>query len=278
MQGKSSYELVAFDGHHPVAGLVGNVSGADLDHSSVGDGCATDIAGQILRRPLCWSAVWCLDIYDPAMSVCLANRCLEGHFGMGRVTANEQLSRSEGRFEGSNDLAANELGHDSRREKVVFSRLHPGLLVKTEPTSGDETMDMWMKGQVTGPGVENGNNAELGAKPLLIGCKLLQGFFCGVEQQTIDDCLIVSGNPSQCPWKSRGDLEVRDGQHLVTASSEPFGTNQSTTLWAVPVCAGVINWGTPPTVLTRHHSAPESAGLTCTEPVEDTALVAGRRV
>jgi hypothetical protein len=89
VQGESPHEFVAFDGHHTGASLVGDVGGGDLDHSGVRYGYPTDIAGEVLRCPLCWSAIWSLDVYDPAISVCLANHRLEGDLGMGWISANE---------------------------------------------------------------------------------------------------------------------------------------------------------------------------------------------
>jgi hypothetical protein len=71
---------------------------------------------------------------------------------------------------------------------------------------------MGMVGERRAPGVEDGEDADAGAKVLGIGRDGDQGLSRSLEQDVVDHRLVVVGDVSDLGWQREHDVEVRDRQ------------------------------------------------------------------
>ena len=94
--------------------------------------------------------------------------------------------------------------------------------------------------QVLSPGVQDGDQPDLGAEMPGIGSDDAQRLGGGGEQDAIDDGLIVESDLGDRRRHREDDVEVRHRQQLGLSVGQPLSTRQPLALRAVPVAAGII--------------------------------------
>ena len=94
--------------------------------------------------------------------------------------------------------------------------------------------------QVLSPGVQDGDQPDLGAEMPGIGSDDAQRLGGGGEQDAIDDGLIVESDLGDRRRHREDDVEVRHRQQLGLSVGQPLGTRQCRALRAVPVAAGIV--------------------------------------
>lgn len=94
--------------------------------------------------------------------------------------------------------------------------------------------------QVLAPGMEHGEEADLGAEMLGIGGDGAQRLGCGPQQDGVDRLLVVEGNLGDLCRQREHDMEVRHRQQLGLPRRQPVFAGLALALRAVPVAARVI--------------------------------------
>jgi hypothetical protein len=84
-------------------------------------------------------------------------------------------------------------------------------------------MDVRMVVQVLTPGVEHGDEADLGPEVPRIGGDRLQRPGGGAEQDGVDRLLVLEGDLGRQCGQREHDVEVRDRQQLGLAGRQPRG-------------------------------------------------------
>jgi hypothetical protein len=101
-------------------------------------------------------------------------------------------------------------------------------------------MEVRMELQVLPPTVEDGEEANLGSKPLRVGSYFEQSVGGCAEQQTVDDLLIVEREPGQLMWQREDHVEVADRKTFLRPFGEPQVPRMGEALRAMPRPARVI--------------------------------------
>jgi hypothetical protein len=84
-------------------------------------------------------------------------------------------------------------------------------------------MDMGVVMQILSPGVQDGDEADLGAEVLWIGGDRAQCLACCPEQDGVDRLLVLERDLGYRRWQSEDDVEIRCRQQLGLPSGDPFG-------------------------------------------------------
>jgi hypothetical protein len=127
--------------------------------------------------------------------------------GVGRLLAVER-SFLEGVTElGAEDLTKSFDGH----QKSGMLGGKPLLSIGGEAASGHQIMDMGMVVEITGPGLEDTDEAELATHPTGVEGELLQGCRGSTEQEIVNQLLVAAGKFSQGVRESEGHQEVGHG-------------------------------------------------------------------
>jgi hypothetical protein len=113
-------------------------------------------------------------------------------------------------------------------------------------------MDMRMVVQVLAPGVEHGDEADLGAEMLRVGRDASQRLGRGSEQDGVDRRLVLGGNLGHRRRQGEHDVEVLNRQQFGLSGGEPLGAGLPLALRAMPVAARVV--GGP--LITRRSTRP----------------------
>ena len=90
------------------------------------------------------------------------------------------------------------------------------------------------------PGVQHGDEADLGAEMLGIGGDRAQRLGRGLEQDGVDRRLVLEGDLGDLGRQREDDVEVGDRQQLGLPRGEPVSAGLALALRAVPVAAGVV--------------------------------------
>ena len=104
-----------------------------------------------------------------------------------------ELSPVEGGAEQREELAPEHAAEDADRQEEPRSAGDPARAVGREPAARHDAMDVGVVLQVLAPGVEDGQEADLGPEVLGVGGDLPQGLGGGPEQEAVD-----------LPWDSAG--------------------------------------------------------------------------
>jgi hypothetical protein len=101
-------------------------------------------------------------------------------------------------------------------------------------------MDVRMVMQVLAPGVEHGDEADLGAEMLWVGADRAERLGRCLEQDGVDRLLVLERDLGDRRRQREHDMEIRRRQQLGLPGRQPFGTRLPLTLRAVPVPAGIV--------------------------------------
>ncbi len=101
-------------------------------------------------------------------------------------------------------------------------------------------MDVRMVMQVLAPGVEHGDDADLGAEMLWVGTDRAERLGRRPEQDGVDRLLVLERDLGNRRRQREDDVEVRHRQQLGLTCGEPGGARPALALRTVAVAAGVI--------------------------------------
>ena len=135
-------------------------------------------------------------------------------------------------------------------------------------------MQMGMMGELLAPGVEDGEEAELGTQVFGIGGNRMQSGGHGLEEQVVDYRFILQGQPGDRFRQGEDEVEVDDRQQLLLAGSNPAGFGQGLALGAMAVAAGVVGGALVTTagIVTPLEMAAQSRSATQDQSVQHGSL------
>ena len=87
-------------------------------------------------------------------------------------------------------------------------------------------MQMRMMLQILTPGMEYGDEADLGAQVLGSRCDRAQGLGGGVKQDVVDYGFILIRDRSDCLGQRKDHMEVFNGKEIGLAIFQPLCTDQ----------------------------------------------------
>ena len=116
----------------------------------------------------------------------------------------------------------------------------PALLIGGESAARDDAMQMGMVQEILPPGVQDGEEADLGAEVAGIGGNGEQCLRDHPEEHGVDQLLGVESDPGHLGGQGEHDVEVGDRQQFGLPLFEPAGPFRVLALGAMPVTAGVV--------------------------------------
>jgi hypothetical protein len=196
---KASQELVHGQGHEALLVVVGGVSPAEGDlvtgegnETMVGDGHTMGVSAQVVEDVL-GAPERRFAVDDPVPAEEWAQERGES-FGRGerlQLTMETQLSFGESVFQSSDELAPKNSCQNGKGKKEAATGREPAAVVGGESAGGDHTMDMRMMLQLLVPGVEDTEEADLGAQMPGMASDFQQGLGTGAKQQIIENLLVL---------------------------------------------------------------------------------------
>ena len=115
----------------------------------------------------------------------------------------------------------------------------PTLAIRRDAAARYHAVQVRVMQQVLTPGVQDRDEADLGAQVLGVRCNRAQRLGGGAEQDVVDGCLVLIRDRGDLLRRGEDDMEVFDRQQFAASIVEPFGTRERLALRAVPVPAAV---------------------------------------
>lgn len=100
------------------------------------------------------------------------------------------------------------------------------MAVGRKAAAWDDAMQMRIMKQVLAPGVQHGEQADLGAQVLGIGGDDAQGLGGGAEEQAVDECLVLLGNGGNGLRQREDDVKVLRVEKLGATILQPLRAGQ----------------------------------------------------
>ncbi len=122
--------------------------------------------GAQIVKDICWPPEGRFAVDDPVLTEEWAQERGES-LGRGerlQLAVEAQVAFGEGMFESGDELAPKNPGQNGDRKKEAAAGVEPALVVGRESAGGDHAMDMRMMLQLLVPGVEDTEEANLGAQ------------------------------------------------------------------------------------------------------------------
>ena len=119
-------------------------------------------------------------------------------------------SSVEGTAKQSQELAPKHAAEHAHRQEESWPAGDPTRAIRSQPTSRHDAMHMRMVLKVLAPGVEDGQEADLGPEVLGIGGDLPQRFGGGSEQKAVDLPLILKCDRTERRGKRKNHMKVLD--------------------------------------------------------------------
>lgn len=98
----------------------------------------------------------------------------------------------------------------------------PSLVVGGQTAGGDDAMDVVMGQQIRAPGVQDGEESDLGAEPLGIGGHLEQSLGAGLEQQIEESLGRSERQRVQFVGQGEDDVEVVGVEQVALLRLKPL--------------------------------------------------------
>ena len=163
-----------------------------------------------------------------------------------------QLSGLEGVLQRLEEDATEVARKDPDRQEEPGAAGNPAAAVVCEPPTRDDAVQMRMMDERLAPGVEDGEEADLGAEVARVGGNRAECLGDGSEEETVDDGLVLGGDLGDRRGHGEDDVEVLGGQQVLPAPFEPRGAGQRLTGRTVAVAAGVVPDAPMAAVVLRH--------------------------
>ena len=133
-------------------------------------------------------------------------------------------------------------------------------------------MQMRMMLQILTPGMEYGNEADLGAQVLGSRCDRAQGLGGGVKQDVVDYGLILIRNRGDRLGQRKDHVEVLNGKEVGLAILQPLRTDQRLAFRTVPIAATVVGNALMAATIALFNVAAESNSTATLDRAHNAAL------
>jgi hypothetical protein len=211
------------------------------DQSAIADSDPMGVASQVHEHLLRPAEGW-LGVDDPFGPDTVGEPSLEfSRVGHGaELAVKGQPPPVEGGPEQREQFAAEDAAEDADRQEKPRPAGDPSRGVGGDPAAGGDAVDMGVMLEVLVPGVEDGEEADLGPEVVGAGGDLLQGLRGGAEEQAVDHARVRQGDRVERRRQGEDEVEIFDGQQFRLAGLHPVGGGGGLALGAVAVAAGVV--------------------------------------
>src|SRR5215469_10285200 len=237
---EAAEKLVGGDGH--LAGLRFAVSAvvlvlesdvaiAHIEDALVGDGDAVRITAEIFED-VSGTAEGRFGVNDPISATKGAEKVAEllGIAQIGKVAEEVELAMIEGGLKSVEEEAAEQTGEDADGKEEAGAAGYPAGAVVAEAAARDGAVDVRVMAEVLTPGVEDGEEAEVGAEVFGVASDGEKSLGNRAEEDAVNDALVLESDAVEFGGDGKDDVEVGDREEFGFTASEPAGAFRVLTL------------------------------------------------
>ena len=209
----------------------------EVDEAVIRDGDAMRVVPEI-AKDLLRSAEGTLGVHDPGVIV----QALAPAAGGAIIGIVLELTCGEQRGESREKLAAEEFAEDMHGKQKRGGSRNPARAVKRESPARDETVDVRMKVELAGPGVEDGRDRELRrlGEPAGIVPERFERRRGALEEQIVEPRPVPAHEPLQLVREREDDVEIVRRHQAGHALLDPACLPEGLALRAMAVATGIV--------------------------------------
>ena len=202
MQQEATQEFIDRQSQESLLVFVSGVSPAERDlvlqegnETVIGNRNAMGVGAEVTKH-LIGSTERRLAVDHPSRRVKLTDQTPEqlGLSQAAKQAVKLELAGSVSLLERFEKLAAEDFAENPfRKKEAIISGAHPMGMIARQAASGDDAVNVGMMLQLLIPGVEDAEEADLGAEVLRVRGNFDQGLGAAAEQQPVDHFFILQG-------------------------------------------------------------------------------------
>ena len=173
------------------------------------------------------------------------------------------------------ELAAEQRTGDVNRKEEVRRRADPAATIAGEATAGNDAMQVWVIGELSGPGMQDGGDGELCAEPFRVAPELQQRGARAVEEQVEAAVRMTTAEWTQLGRQGEDDVEVVGRQQPLLAALQPTVRGQSLAFGAMSVAAGIVRRALEAALTAHVQMATEGGSATALDVAKHAPLLDG---
>jgi len=135
--------------------------------------------------------------------------------------------------------ASAEEGFQERDGKQETLAIDPSCAVERQSTGGDDAVDVGMKEEFSGPGVQHGRDAELESE--VLARQDGESLADGIHEKVEDQAGVLLGQWPQLAGQRENHVVMPRRKHAGFAGLDPAGLLEGLAIGAVSVSAGVVD-------------------------------------
>src|ERR1700692_954363 len=230
MEEEATQELDGVERHDTLFSAVPMIAPAEVDvfaveggDAVVGDGHAVGGTAEV-GEDVFGAAEGRLGVDVPVLS----GQCRDQLFEPGGITeigggttAIEQVFAIELAKPGKELLTEDVVQNGNRQQEQGVAGRNPSLMIGGQSAAGDHAMDVVMAQQVLTPGMQDGEESDLGAEPLRIGSHFEQGLGTSLEQLVEKGPGRSQSQGVQFVGQGEDDVEVVGVEQILLLGLEP---------------------------------------------------------
>jgi len=270
VQQEATNELVRWNGARALAaGAKGDQIVLDGEQARVGDGHAMGVEAEVVDN-LLWAAEGLFGIDDPVLPGEAAGELAKRRgieLGIFEGACLEELDKP------IKELPAEDLRERRDGEEEVLAGTDPAVGLAVETAAGNNAVNVGVEQELTGPGVQDEGEADLGTEALGVAAEGEQGVGGGREEQVEEHAAVAVDERSQQRWQSEDEMEVVGQKEALFALLDPVELRGCLTSGAVTIEAGVVEGHLGGALLTLVEVATEDQGAAAFDIVENALLL-----
>jgi hypothetical protein len=142
------------------------------------------------------------------------------------------------------ELAAKDFRqHGLGQEEVLRRGVDPAAVIERETAGGNDQVSMGVRLEELTPGMQNREEAQLGAEPARIASDREQRLGAGFHQQRVEQILVLQGQLRENARQREDHVQITHRQEFFPSRLEPALARAGLTLGAMAIQARVIDQG-----------------------------------
>ena len=211
----------------------------------IGNGDAVDVGAEITQHLIGSPEGW-FAIDHPVASEKLAEKTSE-QLGLSEALQEAvelELSGSPDLFQCVPEFPAEDLAENCFREKeIVTMGPHPAGVIGRQAAGRHDAVNVGMMLQLLVPGVQDTEEADLGAEALWVCGDLQKCLSAAAEQQAIDDVLVLKSERPQVVRQREDHMSITGRQQFRAACRQPVVAGPVLAFRTMPIAAGIVRDG-----------------------------------
>jgi hypothetical protein len=176
------------------------------------------------------------------------------------------------------ELPSEDPAEDFDGKEELLSRRNPLLAIRSDSTSGNDAMEVWVKIEALTPRVQDRKESDVGTQVLRIPCDLEKRLGGRTKKEAVDETFVLKCDRADVVGKREDDVEIMRLEEIGCSVLKPLGPGLCLTFRAVAIAAGFVEELLVTAAITTLDVPAESGSSASGDVSQDAFLLQGNAV